>query len=427
MLPKVKESVNPSFIPSLCWKVLLILIFLRPFLSEYTYLYAGLWFNFILISFAIIYLVFSPRTIIPRTSLNRPLLIFMVALLASTAFSISRRWSLLELCWFIPNILIFYVVSKLGQIQRKHLIRTIIVAATIISIYAIHQYLFGFRDALEYLLAHRGPDPYAEELIARRRVLATFISPNIFAGYLMMMLLIGMGFLVNTVQRKKSPFWPVVSISVMIAALLLTKSLGGILTFFITLFLFLFLLVYYLKLKRYDKKIAFLVNLIIIITLIIFISTSGLFLRPRLPQFLDFSNPQNSIVQRLYYWETALKVIKDYPLTGTGWRNLGLLYEKYKPPQANISHFSHNCFLQIAAETGLLGLIGFVWIVCIFLHEGLRNLKKVDFQQQALQAGLFCAGCAFLLHNLIDLTFYFNQAAFHWWIILGLLNKPIQK
>ena len=426
MLPKVKESVNPSFIPSLCWKVLLILIFLRPFLSEYTYIYAGLWFNFILISFAIIYLVFSPRTIIPRTSLNRPLLIFMVALLASTAFSISWRWSSLEIYWFIPNILIFYIVSKANQKQKKQLIITIITAATIISIYAIYQYLFGFRDALEYL-AQRAPNPYAKVVIAGRRVLATFISPNIFAGYEIMMLFIGMGLLVNAVQRKRMPFWPVISISVMIAALLLTKSLGGILIFFITLFLFLFLLTYYLKLKRYNKRMAFLVNLIIVISLIIFIPTSGFFLRHRLSQFLDFNDPQNSIVQRLHFLKTSLNILKDYPFLGIGWRNLGLLYEDYKVAQANISHFSHNCFLQIAVETGPLGLVGFVWIVYIFLRDGLRNLKKADFQQQALQAGLFCAGCAFLLHNLIDLTFYFNQVSFFWWIILGLLNKPIQK
>ena len=426
MLPKVKESVNPSFIPSLCWKVLLILIFLRPFLSEYTYIYAGLWFNFILISFAIIYLVFSPRTIIPRTSLNRPLLIFMVALLASTAFSISWRWSSLEIYWFIPNILIFYIVSKTNQKQKKQLIITIITAATIISIYAIYQYLFGFRDALEYL-AQRAPNPYAKVVIAGRRVLATFISPNIFAGYEIMMLFIGMGLLVNAVQRKRMPFWPVISISVMIAALLLTKSLGGILIFFITLFLFLFLLTYYLKLKRYNKRMAFLVNLIIVISLIIFIPTSGFFLRHRLSQFLDFNDPQNSIVQRLHFLKTSLNILKDYPFLGIGWRNLGLLYEDYKVAQANISHFSHNCFLQIAVETGPLGLVGFVWIVYIFLRDGLRNLKKADFQQQALQAGLFCAGCAFLLHNLIDLTFYFNQVSFFWWIILGLLNKPIQK
>ena len=172
---------------------------------------------------------------------------------------------------------------------------------------------------------------------------------------------------------------------------------------------------------------ARLINLIIAVGLVILIATSGFFLRHRLAQLSDFNSPHNSIVQRLHFLRASLNIFKDYPFLGIGWRNLGLLYEDYKVAQANISHFSHNCFLQIAVETGPLGLVGFVWIVYIFLRDGLRNLKKADFQQQALQAGLFCAGCAFLLHNLIDLTFYFNQVSFFWWIILGLLNKPIQK
>jgi O-antigen ligase len=110
---------------------------------------------------------------------------------------------------------------------------------------------------------------------------------------------------------------------------------------------------------------------------------------------------------------------RDCPLTGIGWRKFGLLYEFYKPLPANISHYSHNVFLQITAEMGLLGLLSLLWVVFVFLKTGLRVIKDNN-EEQALKICLFCAGCAFLFHNLIDLSFYFGQVSFFWWVILGL-------
>lgn len=405
------------------WRVLLILVFFRPFLSEHTYLGTGMSFVFLLMFFSVLYLILSPGPIVPRTPFNWPVLLFLLALLLSTAFGISRRWSSYELYWFIPNILIFYVLTKADQKQHQQIILAMIAAASIISIYGILQYFFGFRYALQYL-ARVGSRPHLEELLKQKRVLATFVSPNILASYLMMMLFVGIGLLINSLQRKGLSFWLAGSIALMIIVLLLTRALGAILISILSLFLFLFLIAYYLMDKFKDKKITEWAILIIIAGLIIFVSTSIPFLKQRLVQFFNFSNPQNSIVQRLYYWKTSIDVIRDYPWTGIGWRNLPGLYESYKPAQANISHFSHNVFLQIMAETGILGLLGFLGIVLTFLRNGLRSLKEGELQQKLLHTGIFCAGCAFLLHNLIDLSFYYNQAAFHWWIILGLLSKP---
>jgi O-antigen ligase len=146
---------------------------------------------------------------------------------------------------------------------------------------------------------------------------------------------------------------------------------------------------------------------------------ASLFIAHRMPQSFDMKNPNNSLIQRFYYWKASLSMFRDYPVTGVGWRKFGLLYEFYRPLPANISHYSHNVFLQIMAETGIFGLLTFLWIVFMFFQRGLRIIKNND-EQQGLRIGLFCAGGAFLFHNLIDLSFYFGQVSFFWWIILGL-------
>jgi hypothetical protein len=68
-------------------------------------------------------------------------------------------------------------------------------------------------------------------------------------------------------------------------------------------------------------------------------------------------------------------------------------------------------FLQVMAEMKPLGLAGFLLIVIVFLRDGL-NVIKNNTEQRPLRIGLFCAGCACLIHNFVDLSFYFGQVAF---------------
>lgn len=310
-------------------------------------------------------------------------------------------------------------MSKIKPEQKKQLIAIIFFAASIISIYAIYQYLIGFRRVLEYI-KQIGSNIYVEEFLSRKRVYATFISPNIFASYIVMMLFWGMGFLFSGYQ-KRIIYW--ICISIMGISLLLTKSLGGILAFVITLLLFLLFIIFNLLPNRGFKKLTLRkVSLGITLILFIFIFISGLFIWERLPQFFNLKDPHNSIVQRFYYWKASLNMIKDFPVMGVGWRKFGLLYECYKPSLANISHYSHNVFLQVMAETGLLGLLSFLGIIVVFLKRGLRQIRSNN-EQQSLKICLFCAGCSFLFHNLVDLSFYFGQASFFWWIILGLFSQ----
>ena len=145
-------------------------------------------------------------------------------------------------------------------------------------------------------------------------------------------------------------------------------------------------------------------------------------MRQRWFHFFDLNIYDNSLLQRVYYWMTSLKVIKDYPVFGVGWAGLGDVFMRYKPIGGNFSSYSHNVFLQLMAETGILGLLSFIWLVFIFLKTALRVIKIND-EDQILKIGLFCASVSFLLHNLIDFSFFFSQAAFFWWIILGLFSN----
>lgn len=410
------EQTRTTKAESFLWKILLVLIFLRPFLSEYAFVTVGSCYIFLLIFFSLIFLALLGRRVLFPLYLNLWPLLFTIMILLSMLLSGSTESSLTELYFFIPNILIFYIASKLKPLQERQLLASVFLAASIICVYAIYQYFIGLRHTLEYLSpAQQGN--YAGKFLSSRRVFATFISPNIFASYIVMMLFVSMGLLRCSKGRERLTYW--IGITVMALSLFYTKSFGGLLAFIIAFFLFMPHLLPPFKFRRI-KTLWF--SFIIIFITCSFILICRLLFWDRLSQFLDLRNPHNSMVQRFYYWKASINMIKDFPFTGIGWRKFEMLYEFYKPLAANISRYSHNVFLQIQVETGLLGLVSFLLIVATFLHNGLIVLRN-STEQTDLKIGLFYAGCAFLIHNVIDLSFYFGQAAFFWWMIAGLFSN----
>lgn len=398
------------------WRILLGLIFLRPFISEHAFPFLGFWYIFGLILFSSAYLMLCPKRSFPPPLFSIPILSFLAVILISLLLSGCATWGIVELCLFIPGILIFYIVSTIEPKQQGEVIRAMFFAACIIGIYAIYQYFFGLRHTLDYI-KQACPNSYAQELLSKRRVFATFISPNIFVSYILMMFFSGLGFALSR-RAKKEAHWPCVF--VMASALVLAQSLGGILTFLAASVLFLVLGIFYLGPGQRLKKINFKkAGLAVILLLSVLFAVALVFTVRRLTQFCNMNDPNNSIIQRLYYWQASLNMIKQHPLVGIGWRKFGLLYDCYKLQGANTSRYAHNAFLQIAAETGILGLLSFLGIIFAFCRSGLEAIKK-NGAERPLKIGLFCGGCAFLIHNLVDLSFYFGQVSFFWWVILGL-------
>jgi putative inorganic carbon (hco3(-)) transporter len=396
------------------WKILLILIFVRPFLCEYALLSIGVWYMFFVSSFSVVYLAIIRKRIVVMDDIYPAL--FMIIIVFSMVYSGFTRWSALEFCFFIPNIIIFYIARSISPSEQKQLLGAIITAAIVMCLYAIYQYFIGLQRIAEYI-SRGNHGQYIGYVLYKKRVFATFVSPNVCASYFIMMLFISIGLARDNQGLRKFMYW--MGVAVIALSLLYTKSLGAIVTVGV---IFLLVVRYFsvpLNLRRSETSRGKCVRVILLIAVVL---TLGMFLSERLLQLFDVHRNSNSVIQRFYYWSASVNMIKEFPLTGIGWRKFGALYEFYKPCAANISHYSHNVFLQIAAETGLLGLISFLLIVTMFMRNGLSVIRNHS-NGRLLKAGLFCAGCAFLVHNMADASFYFGQVAFFWWILAGLFSN----
>lgn len=133
----------------------------------------------------------------------------------------------------------------------------------------------------------------------------------------------------------------------------------------------------------------------------------------------DLANPA-SLKLRLDYWKTGAKMLAGNPITGVGLGNYATAYPKYQDAGAAEVKMAHNDYLQILAETGLLGGLLFVGFWVVWLIDAARTIRRASNRRlQIWMAGLFCGVFAFLIHSLVDFNFYNPSLATAMFFVAG--------
>lgn len=103
--------------------------------------------------------------------------------------------------------------------------------------------------------------------------------------------------------------------------------------------------------------------------------------------------PGNSLAWRVEYWRQILNLQTD-PLFGIGLRSVELSAEAAKAP--------HNDFIRVYVETGLVGLLAYLWLIFVLLRQSVRAVARApDGLASALAAAFAAAVTSFLLLSLI--------------------------
>lgn len=366
--------------------ILLILIFIRPFISSLAFPCLNVVYSTALVIFLSAYVFYKksafPKIIIP------PVILFFLALFASVIFSQNKLNSLPETYSCIAGLLLFFVAVSLPEKSRALVVKVIILTGLVVSFLAIYQYFFGFKHVSNYLSSHELSFPFALDCLQRKRVFLPFITSNTLGGYLAMVAPLAM---VNKT-------WFILPI---FFALLLTKSLGALLALFCAAIIY-----FYARGRLKKADLFLLIGLFVLITAI-FLSRSA--------DQKEHTQPVFSTIMRLNYWQETLEIIKAHPFAGVGPGNFNL----------KMSRYAHNSYLQIWAQMGIFGLVSFIWIIVAVFKSGFRNLKGSLYPKQA--AALLAASSVFLIHNFLDFTFFLPEVVFIWWVILGLTMVKEEK
>lgn len=378
---------------NLLWKIILGYIFLRPFVSEIDFTVLAFVLNLIFLLLGCIYI--SKRSI-KFASIDKIIALFLLTLLISITLSDSPFNSLVQLNKYIPLMVLFYIIRATDIRDRRQIIFTLIISSILVSIYSLSSTFVISRFVSEYL-SNNTSYPYAEELLIRKRAYYPFITPNLLATYLVMIFMLCLGLTIQKIkENKKVPFFSLnfLCLSITVVTLFFTKSIGGWLTFLFSIFAF------FVLGKILNKKTLLLI-------LLIALALSAVWIM-RMQGNEDFTKPLFSVQRRVSYWKETIDIIRMHPLKGIG---IGNLYLKE-------SRTAHNSYLQIWAEMGILGIASWLGIVFLFIKDGLKKLYVGGVNYYRL--GILLSGISFLFHNLIDFSFFIPEAAFLWWVTLGL-------
>src|SRR5207244_3338596 len=111
---------------------------------------------------------------------------------------------------------------------------------------------------------------------------------------------------------------------------------------------------------------------------------------------------------RLLLWDTAWNLFKQSPIAGVGWGNFVMLYGDYLkvswiPPE---EFDVHNIYLQLLAETGVIGFAIFFSLMFLAGRQAWRQFRLgTNALGRALGFGIFGAILTVLVHGFVDFLF----------------------
>ena len=123
---------------------------------------------------------------------------------------------------------------------------------------------------------------------------------------------------------------------------------------------------------------------------------------------------------RLSIWPKATQYIERKPLTGYGFGR-GLLREQLQG-EANqeLAWHAHNLLLDVALQTGLIGLALFVVLLAATLRQGLRFAADANVVSAACGMALIAVLAGMLTRNMTDMLFV-RQNSLLFWGVTGML------
>lgn len=250
------------------------------------------------------------------------------------------------------------------------------------------------------------------KVIWPRGTFGPFINRNHFAGFLEMATgLVGARILSQTLKRERLVLY-LCYLIVIVSGLVLSASRGGYVSLVaVVLFLSLMSLT-----ARRDKgettERAPQLRLAITLVLLLATSAGAMFLTSSDELFqrfgqakagIDTSDLADERVSRTDLWRATSQMIKDHPLLGVGFGAFQYAFPRYDQSSGLLRvEQAHNDYLQLIADTGVVGGIVMLAFVILLFARGVAALQTRDLVQRAISLGAL-AGCfGIAVHSFVE-------------------------
>ena len=297
--------------------------------------------------------------------------------------SIAPDATLQELLRFLCYAAVFYLVAARfrSKEQIMLLVRTILFTGVLLVVIAVAQKLTWNGKMLWFYQANKDAPSNAG-------IWGPYVNRNHFAGYLAMVIPLGLGLLLYRAPvSKKVPglSWSkrlsrllthenllrsagtFLLVLLMAVCLLATFSIGGSLAAAVSALFFIWITYRRKSLKRRTVRFAVVAAAVGTAVLLPSLGRLG-------PRFAEGS--QRDAIARLQVWHDSLGILKDFPVFGTGLGTYGQIFRRYQTHQfGSFFDHAHNDYLEMAADTGVLGFLVAAGMAVLFFVALIRGWK----------------------------------------------------
>lgn len=356
------------------------------------------------------------------------LFFFATALTLPTAYSVSAGIN--EWVKWAEILLLIYIVADYGKSRRDWLVLGLVIAAVSQALIGLYEFRGGSGAAHLWILDFRF-----------FRAFGSFGQPNPFGAFMGLVLPLALGaawgYLNEAWHKRRHSTWHTdailclfysLSALILLLGLLVSWSRGAWLGFGVVGMVLL-----WLAPPRLWQGTLLLIAASILIGILWFTGRIPPQIAQRITDFQqDFTGFQDvrgvvisdenyAVVERLAHWQSALDMAKSHPWLGVGFGNYEIAYPDFALinwPLA-LGH-AHNYYLNLVAETGLIGLAAYLlmWIGVLWMTW--RLLRQTQGIQRGLALGLMGAWIQISVHSLVD-KLYVNNLFLHLGVMFGLL------
>ncbi len=138
----------------------------------------------------------------------------------------------------------------------------------------------------------------------------------------------------------------------------------------------------------------------------------------------------NSFISRILIWHTAFEAFLEYPITGIGLYSFKYTSgEYYKIPKNFYEEFvegrtPHVTYIEVLAETGVIGFIGFSFFIFTIIRLIVSSLKYSGSKEDIKRTLLICWSFVYIIFSMaMTEAWLYGQYLIWFGILIGLLSN----
>jgi len=324
----------------------------------------------------------------------------------------------------LAGLFIFLLHWRLSDNRYRitnHLIIAIFLVGVFESLYGMFEFFTGRRHIF-----------YLDWSDWIGSVTGTFLNRNCFAGYLLMVIPLSIGFLFSreTYQFGRLMGWRHrlssldgktlllgFGLILMILGLILSASRGGIMSLLLSFSFMIFLFRNPSGRERFSKMSVLIFGLAVL-------WAAWIGLDVVISRF--FSASEDFIGGRWSRWVATFGILKDFPLLGSGLGTFTEVYSMYRSMHiVGLDIQAENDFLQLASEVGLVGAVPLLLLFCFLFFKaaaGIRSLSPEE-PQRYIGIGGLVGILALMFHSIVQKNLQLPANAFLYTVIWAMVLK----